>query len=798
MVDLLSRIQGALGDRYHIERELGRGGMAVVYLAQDRKHHRRVAIKILKPELSQSLGTERFLREIEIAAQLTHPHILPLHDSGEAGGLIYYVMPYVEGESLRDRLNREKQLPLEDALHVACEVADALSFAHAVGLVHRDIKPENVLFQAGHALVSDFGIARAISQAGGEHLTETGMAVGTLAYMSPEQAAGAKDLDGRSDIYGLGCVLYEMLAGQPPYLTPHLRLRPPEAGVSLAAARATVPATVDRIVAKALAIAPADRFATAARFREALERALTRENASGDADFSGNVTRIRAVPRRRRVVAAALLATLLAVVAVVAVPERVGLRERLPHRTAAPSDLIKLAVLPFENLTGDPQQEYFSDGLTEEMIAQLARMHPERLGVIARTSAMRYKNADKSVEQIGRELGVHYLLEGSARREGDRVRITTQLIRASDQTQLWADSYDRELTGILTLQNDVARGIAKSLALRLLPDVEARLAQARPVVPEAYEAYLKGREHLHKLGGPDLEAALRYFELALRKDPQYALAHAGISSVWGARQQMGYVPPREATPRSKAAAAQALALDSTLPEAHFRLAVISTWSEWDWARGEREFRRAIDLDPNYAEARALYSHLLLIVKRPAEAMTQIERALELDPFRDVFRALYGVDLNILGRYDDAITQFTSALQTAPANPVALSGLQAAYHHKQMYDEALGAEQALWRARGDSEMAAALQQGHAEAGYQGAMRRAAQTLAARSRAANTAPLRVANLYMRAGDSDQALAWLEKSYEARDPNMPYIGVKGIYDQLREHPRFQDLLRRMRLPA
>ncbi|MGH7536673.1 MAG: tetratricopeptide repeat protein, partial [Gemmatimonadales bacterium] len=540
-------------------------------------------------------------------------------------------------------------------------------------------------------------------------------------------------------------------------------------------------------ILKALARVPADRFATAAQFEKALAHA-----AAGGGVGAGD---IGAGLRRHWWGPAAVLAVILAIGTVLNVD---GVRGRLVGRTPAPVKAIRMAVLPFENRTGDPAQEYFSDGLTEEMITQLGRLHPGRLGVIARTSAMRYKHTDKPIDQIGRELGVNYILEGGALRESGRVRITVRLIRTSDQTQLWADSYERDLTGILSLQSDVARGVAKSLALALLPDEEARLAEARPVDPEAYEAYLKGREHINKLTAADIETAEKYFQLALHKDPEYALAHTGISMVWIARQQMQYVPPREAVPQAKAAAERALALDSTLPEAHFRLAAIKTWSDWDWPGAEREFQRAIDLDPNYAEARAFYSHFLMIMRRPAEAMRQIKRALELDPLSELFRALYGHNLINLGRYDEAIAEFTSALRTAPGNPVVLGGLANAYYHKQMYVEALAAERSRWAAGGDRDMVAALDRGHAEAGYRGAMHRAAETLAAKSRATNTAQFRVAQLYLRAGDQDQALAWLEKSYEARDPNMPYIGVARIYDPLRGDARFQDLLRRMKLPS
>jgi tetratricopeptide (TPR) repeat protein len=417
--------------------------------------------------------------------------------------------------------------------------------------------------------------------------------------------------------------------------------------------------------------------------------------------------------------------------------------------------------------------------------------------VIARTSAGRYKNTGKPLDEIGRELGVNYILESSTRREAGRVRVTTQLIRVSDQTQIWAESYDRELTSILSLQTDIARGIARSLTLTLLPAEAARLTDARPLNPEAYEAYLLGRAQARKLTAADLDAALRYFELALRKDPAYAPAYAGISRLWSARQQMHYVPASEATPRAKAAVAQALALDSTLAAAHYQLASIRTFSDWDWPGAEREFRRAIDLDPTYADGRALYSHLLLIMRRPAEALAQIQRALDLDPLSETPRAFYAVELNILGRHDEAIAQSREILRTVPTHPMALNQLGNAYYHKEMYPEALAAEQLRWSATGDSDMVAALERGYADGGYRGAERRAAETLAARPDSATQAFV-VARLYLRAGDTDQAMEWLDKAYQARDPNMPYIGVGRTLGAVHADPRFQELLRRMKLPS
>jgi serine/threonine-protein kinase len=415
--DPLARLRAVLADRYTIGRELGRGGMAIVFLAEDQKHHRKVAIKVLKPELAAALGRERFLREIETAAGLNHPHILPLHDSGEADGFLYYVIPYVEGESLRERLDRERQLPLDDALQIAREIADALSYAHSHNVLHRDIKPGNILLSAGHSLVTDFGIARAITATGGGQLTEVGTLVGTPAYMSPEQVDGSQYIDGRAD-------LFEMLVGEPPFRGSSLaavianRLSSPVP--SPRAVRQLVPEAVDAAVRKAMANLPADRFATAAQFVEAL-----------------------GTPRPSE-----------------------------PTRAAAPDRSI--AVLPFANMSHDPENEYFSDGMTEEIINALSQL--PGLQVAARTSSFAFKGKGADIAEVGAKLKVATVLDGSVRKAGNRVRITAQLIDVGDGYHLWSERYDSELDDVFAIQDHIARAIAQRFEV-MLASPTGRFAQ---------------------------------------------------------------------------------------------------------------------------------------------------------------------------------------------------------------------------------------------------------------------------------------------------------------------------------
>jgi len=502
-----------------------------------------------------------------------------------------------------------------------------------------------------------------------------------------------------------------------------------------------------------------------------------------------------AAARRGRWNAAWLVGAGVAVAAALALfPPARGVWHRMLTGGSTP-DVVKLAVLPFENLTGDSTQEYFSDGLTDEMTSQLGRLHPEGLAVIARTSAAHYKHSDEPIARIGRELGVQYILEGSARREGDTVRVTGELVRVSDQTAIWTDSYQRKMSGILALQSDVARAIARSLALTLLPGERARLARTRTVDPEAYRAYLQGLERMRSFAAPDLDAAQRYFELALQKDPGYALAYSGLAYVWSVRQQLGMVSVSDASRQVRAAAERAVSLDSTLAEAHLQLANMRAWTDWDWAGAEPEYRKAIRLNPNLAEARAFYGHFLLVRGRRREAMAQLDRALEIDPLNETVHLMDAVVLVGAGRFDSAAGQARIILRTEPQSPVARNVLAKAYALAGELPRAF-AEERILIAGDDSAVAAVLDSGYAAGGYAGAMRRAADLVAARSRARHAAALTVAQYYLLGGDRAHAFEWLEQAFTQHDPNLPYIAALPLFDPIRGDPRFKDLVRRMGL--
>jgi eukaryotic-like serine/threonine-protein kinase len=781
---------------YEIVARLGAGGMGEVYRARDSRLERDIALKVL-PAVSSGDPTARLRleREARMAAKLNHPGICTIHEVGEAEGQAYIAMELVAGQTLADRLAAGR-LPIDQVVRLGRQMADALAHAHEHSVVHRDFKAANVIVTPeGQAKVLDFGLAKpllgkdleAATTLTQESLTEAGAIVGTLAYMAPEQLRG-KPADARSDVWSLGVVLYEMAAGRRPFAgDTGYEVSSAILNQSPKALPAGVPPPLAAIIERCLAKEPSQRYQRTGEVRSALEAMQ-----QGSAPAAWPPWRAALVANRWGV----LLAVVSSVIIVLAGLDVGGVRSRLLG-TGNGSKAIRLAVLPFANLSGDAEQEYLSDGLTQEMIAQLGRLHPETLSVIARTSVMRYKKSEIPIDQIGRDLNVDYVLEGSAQREGSRVRITAELIRVGNQTQLWADSFEREMSGILALQSDVARKVADSLALKLLPAEQGRIARARTVNPEAYEAYLKGLQHWYKLTSGDLDAAQRYFEVALAKDPNYALAHAGIALVYLGRSQVGLISPAEAAAIGKPAIMKALELDDTIAETHYVLAVFRTWCDWDWVGAEPEFRRAMELNPSFSDAPAYYSHLLMILGRPDEAMSYARRSLELDPFNVLIRVLYAVDLLYVRRYDDAIAQVRTALKTAPDDPMSHGVLWYAFAAKGMHKETLAALRVFLRFYGDPALEDALDQGYNEAGYRGAMARAAAALIAHFHRSYANPTDIAQLLSEAGEKEKSLDWLEKGYEVRDQSLPYLGIP-IYDSVRSDPRFQALLRKMNLPV
>ncbi|MGH7629938.1 MAG: protein kinase domain-containing protein [Gemmatimonadales bacterium] len=774
----------ALRDRYAIERELGRGGMATVYLAHELKHDRAVAFKVLHAELGVALGPERFLREISLTARLQHPHILPLFDSGETAGRLWYTMPYVEGESLRDRLRREIQLPVDEAVRLAAEVADALDYAHRHGVVHRDIKPENILLEETHALVADFGVARAVDVAGEGKLTETGLALGTPAYMSPEQAsAGA--VDARSDIYALGCVLYEMLAGEPPFTGPTpqaiIAKRFSEAVPSIHRLRDTVPPALERAVSRALSRVPADRFGSAAQFGQAL--------AAVEAEPTVPATRVtdrRRRPRRRLIAAVATAAV--AVAAVVAV-----LRDPLLGRNDR-SPITSVAVLPLANLSGNPEQEYLADGMTDALIARLARIRALR--VMSRTSVMQYKGARTPLPEIARALRVDAVIEGSVQSAGDQVRVTAQLIDARTERHLWVDTYEEELSDVLRLESRIAQSIADEIRIAVTPGERTQLARSAPVNPEVYQLYLRGRYFWNKRDEEGVKKSLDYFRQALERDSTYAPAWAGIADAYLTLYDYEYLPAAEAAAKARAAAERARALDESLAAAHNSLAHLSL-HDWQWAAAERGFRRAIDLDPSYVPAHHWYALCLTAVGRVEEAVAAIRRAQELDPLSIRINADVGMALHAAGRYDEAIEQERRTIELDSTSRVARWIQGMAYEQKGMLEEAKRSySAALARSPGNPNFLASLAHAHAVAGERAAARAILDTLERQAGRGEASPFFLALVHAGLGETDLAFRWLERAYVERSGSVRYLKVERRLDPLRSDPRFAGLLKKVNL--
>ena len=470
---------------------------------------------------------------------------------------------------------------------------------------------------------------------------------------------------------------------------------------------------------------------------------------------------------------------------------------RQPHRSASPKPKVMLAVLPFTSFGADSEHAYFTDGMTEELIAQLGRLSPDRLGVIARTSVMRFKGTIERVMAIGKELGVDYLVEGSVRCDSGRVRITAQLIQVSDESHVWADCYERDLSDILVLQNEIACAIAAAIQLTVTPDERRRLARAGRVNSDAYEAYLRGRFHWYKLSREHLDIAFDYFQLALKKDPGYALAHAGVAYVWLSRGDCGMVPSPEAMARAKVSAMKALELDDGLAEVHELLAGVKLHSEWDWHGAEQSYRQAIELDPNHADAHFFYADLLFSTRRPFEAAAEATCARQLDPLNFLFGCFHGWHLVYLGRYDEAIAQLTQTLETEPNYPAAHLGLWGAFYKKAEYADALRAAGTFFRVLGDEQLSKILTLDGGGAGYADAMARAAETLAARAGHQHVPALRIARLYAHAGGNDRALDWLERACEQHEAPLVHLQVAWDWDSLREQPRFQALLRQVNFP-
>ena len=741
-------LRSSLADRYTIERVLGTGGMAIVHLAEEQKHKRKVAIKVLKQEFSASVGAERFMREIGIAAQLSHPHILPLIDSGQAVGCLYYVSPFIAGGSLRDRLAREKQLPVDDALRITQEVGAALDYAHRNGFVHRDVKPENILFADDHALLSDFGIAHVHAQNAGEILTLGGTVLGTPEYMSPEQASGESDVGVPGDVYGLACVFYEMLAGEPP-----LRGASPRATMAkqvtekarpLRALRPDAPSGFERVLERALAKDPLQRYQSVAEFCDVL-------------------TRARSEPNRPFT---------------------------MTTRT--------IAVLPFVNSSPDPDNEYLSDGITDELINALAKV--DGLRVASRTSVFALKGKAQDVRAIGALLEASEILEGSVRRSGDNLRITTQLTSADDGRLMWSERYDRKLHDVFAIQDEIARTIVTTLRSTSFADLAPAAPNRHTDNVQAYGLYLRGRFSWNKRTSADVIEGIKFFEQAIALDPSYALAYTGLADSYSLHIDYRNVPVHEGHEKAKFYARKAIALDDSLAEAHASLAWSLFIYDWRWEEAEREFRRAIELDPRYAPAHQWYAFLLASKGHFDEALIEGHTAQENDPSSVSVRRSLGYCYLYARKYDQGRYHLDRAIAMNPTaeESYRIQGLLLTFQKQYAGAERVLREALTLASERSTTTKATLAYSLAVAGDDSYARKVAEWLLERHKSEYISSVDLAMVHIALGDKEKALDWVERAIDERRGWAAYLRVHPVVDSLRSEPRFNRLIERMTYDA
>jgi serine/threonine protein kinase/Tfp pilus assembly protein PilF len=798
---------------YRILSKLGSGGMGVVYEAEDVRLGRRVALKFLPEHLTgDQKALQRFRREARTASSLNHPGICTIYEVEERDHQPVIVMELLEGENLKDGI-RKGAIPIDQLLDISIQVSDALEAAHGKGIIHRDIKPGNIFVVCGgRAKVLDFGLAKMVapdqSEPHDEALTAHGVFPGTTAYMSPEQVRG-EEIDTRSDLFSLGVVMYEMATGQRPFAGKNrvliMNAIQNEQPLFPSRVNSALPVGLDDIILRTLEKDREKRYQHAAdlcfelkQFKQGNERAPVAVPSAAHLSAAHHPARSRQQTTKLWVAALVVGIALVLILGL-------GLRSwRKPGKLIS-GQIQSIAVLPLENLTGDPAQQYFSDGMTDALITDLAQIGSLR--VISRTSTMRYRDSHKALPEIAKELRVDAVVEGTVARAGNRVRIDAQLIRASTDRHLWAKSYERDIKDVLPLQGELAQTIASEVRVQLSSNEQARLRNAAPINPEAYDAYLKGRHIMERGGLEDVRKAIDYFQSGLEKDPNNALIYTGLADAYIDKMMDVHESPMEATSKARAAAEKALQLDDSLAEAHTSLGMIKLSYDWDWAGAEHEFKRAMELNPGYPLAYVMYGQYLTMVGRQSDAMPYFERAHRLDPlFGQSYRG-EAFSCFMAHKYDEAIIQYRKALELEP-DAITYFGLVLARAEKGDSATAITEAERATKVDNTPLLLTSLASAYARAGRRADADRVLQRLQeiwerqGRAPAWHTpgspyvCPYEVAGVYAQLGERDRAIDWLDKAYRNRSC-LYWLRQDPRFDSIRSDPRFQELLAKMNFP-
>ncbi|MBC7788901.1 MAG: protein kinase [Anaerolineae bacterium] len=773
---LRDRLQAALGAEVGLERELGGAGMSRVFVGIEHALGRRIVVKVLPAELMAGGNIERFRREILLAANLQHPHIVPLLTAAERDGLLFFTMPFVQGESLRARLKRTGALSENAAVRIIRDVAEAMAYAHAHGVIHRDIKPENILLAGDSALIADFGVAKALSAAtragvSRTSVTATNAMVGTPLYMAPEQWAGDPSIDHRADIYALGLVAYEMLVGRSPFAdrAPH------------------------QMLASHLMEAPAPLSYHLPDLSPVLQSLIMRcleKNASARPDTAEVVlNELEGFVSSGSNVATPTPATH---------PSHSAGTGPAYHSTpvsgAGQTTGNSIAVLPFVNLSADPENEYFSDGMTEEIINALAKVNTLR--VAARTSSFAFKGTKQDARTIGNRLNVNTILEGSVRRIGQRIRVTAQLINVADGYYLWSESFAREIQDVFAIEEEIARSIASALIPKLISDSISGPSVRRVENLQAYELYLKGRYHWNQRSGDRLKTGLTFFQQAIALEPSFAQAYAGVGDSYAMLGQYGFLQPMQAFPKAKAAALQALSLDDRLAEAHASLGFVLFFHDWDYAAAEREFKRALEFNPSYVAAYQWYGQLLAVLGRADQAVAASGRAVKLDPLSPVAHTNLANTLYSTRRFDETVVQCEKTIELEPRFFLAYFFLAPCLIQQGRMLEAEQAARRCAELAPESPLALfALGYVCARAGLRAEAQRTMDDLADRWKRGVGEAFFIGLIAAAMGELDSAFEWSERAVAQRSDKLVYLTAPAA-DPMRGDPRFESLLKRTNL--